>query len=140
MTEEQKPLTIEAIKARRDSRFGKDLSQFELRLDDECLAKHYAEDVTFLLAHAEDLRHALLQIGSMWEYRDAEWDEARFLGYVALGVAMAKGGPPSCAEAETLLAEANRRNSQLVNDIAALQARIGEGWVTRRLEEIMQGE
>ena len=42
---------IDAIKARRDWRVGKDLSPFELRLDDERLAKHYAEDVTFLLAH-----------------------------------------------------------------------------------------
>lgn len=42
-------------------------------------------------------------------------------------------------DAEGLLDEANRRNSQLVNDIAALQARLREGWVVRRLEEIMRG-
>lgn len=40
---------LATIKARRDWRTGKDLSPFELRLDDECLARHYAEDVTLLL-------------------------------------------------------------------------------------------
>jgi hypothetical protein len=42
---------IDAIKARLDWRVGRDLSLLELRLDDEYLAKHYAEDVTFLLSH-----------------------------------------------------------------------------------------
>lgn len=40
---------IEAITARRDWRKNRDLTPMEYRLDDECLARHYAEDVTFLL-------------------------------------------------------------------------------------------
>ena len=47
------PTGIEAIKKRRDWRAGKDLSPVEVRLDDEHLAKHYAEDVTFLIGIIE---------------------------------------------------------------------------------------
>jgi hypothetical protein len=47
---------IDTIKKRRDWRQGLDLSQFELRLDDEHLAKHYAEDVTALIDEVERLR------------------------------------------------------------------------------------
>lgn len=50
---------LNAIKKRRDWRVGKDLSPFELRLDDEYLAKHYAEDVTALMNEIERLRAAI---------------------------------------------------------------------------------
>ena len=65
-------LDIEAIKKRRDWRQGRDLSQFELRLDDEFLAKHYAEDVTALIEELEALRDLMVSVEGLYVVEHGE--------------------------------------------------------------------
>lgn len=63
------PLSIEAIKARRDWRQGRTLSLVESRLNDEHLARHYAADVTALIGEVERLSYEVMryQTGQSYE-------------------------------------------------------------------------
>ena len=69
---------LDVIKARRDWRNGRDLSPFEIRLDDEHLAKHYATDVTALVEQVEQLRQFVADVKcALGPYGDTHQPEAQ---------------------------------------------------------------
>lgn len=113
--------SIAVIKARRDWRQGKELSPFELRLDDEHLARHYAEDVTFLLALIEGEQVAIdehrLQAaadalmarrfdwqgttGPGFSLQEPDWPQGQLARSLAATVIAALGGRTAVQAADT---------------------------------------